>query len=208
MGDVSLSKLEITLVQRIFRYNLLLSEPLLDSIHRTLHPYESRLHKDPQPAPIPALSKYTNLYTLHIRHGAGEADFQDSATFLKPNATQIVFKCMNRTLHPEDLIFVASDSSKTKQEFRRVFGDRVIVANASLSHSAISVLQNKETKEVNNQVVIDVLTDMMIASMGSQFIGTYRSTLSAMVVLLGAPQTKYVSSFNGNCYRTSIYLPS
>ena len=194
------------LVRKVFQYNIHLKQVVIDSVNAVLAPYEAKLQREAPLIPIPPFRKYKNLYTLHIRHGKGEADFQDSMAFLRPNSTSLIMECILERLKEDDLIFVASDSTKTKEIIRKHFGDRVITLNSTLKHSSLEEMEQFSKKD-QRLPIVNALTDMMIASMGNRFLGTHTSTLSTMAVMLGKPKEKYIGRIRDECFVSHLYLP-
>lgn len=191
------------LVKRVFQYNLHFQQSVIDSVNSILKPYEDQLIRaDPLPSDIsvPPFRRYKNLVTAHVRFGSGGADFADSNQFLKEDALTHFENCLSPNIRPNDLFFVASDSSKAKREFAKRYGKQFIHSREVSQHSA---------EASDHQVLIDVISDIIIASMGIRFVGTSASTFSAMCVLLGkADIVKYVGKLSSQCVQSSIYLPS
>lgn len=198
------------LVERVFEYNLHVQKSVIDSVNSILKPYESQLSVSQSRISNPPFRKIQNLVSVHIRYGSGGADFTDTNAFLKENSTRVFIDCISPQIKPNDFIFVASDSTQAKNDFIKRFGNRVITSQEKLEHSGVIKKGKKKNiiVEANSQSLLNALTDIIIASMASRFVGTQASTFSAMCSMLGLPETKYVGKYNGNCVTGSLYLPS
>lgn len=198
------------LVERVFQYNLHVQESVVDSVNSILRPYESQLRVYHGKISNPPFRKIRNLVSVHIRYGSGGADFADTNAFLKANSTELFIECILPHIKPDDFIFVASDSTQAKNDFIKRFGNRVITSQEKLEHSGVIKKGKKKNVivEANSQSLLNALTDIIIASMASRFVGTQASTFSAMCYMLGLPETKYVGKYHGSCIRGSLYLPA
>ena len=178
------------------------NKQVIENIERILRPYRESLIPAESKSRYP-FRKYKNLITVHARFGAGGADFKDYRAFLTLNDSISFHNCLRLADRKNtSFIYLATDSSKLKEEFARFYGNRLIMSTEQAQHSA------RDLNEDSIAGAISTVTDFTILTMGALFIGTPMSSYSSLSEMQGGFDPLRVVPTEKSCSFGSVYLPT
>ena len=202
-GSISIKHVP-TLIRNFFKNNIAYRQATLQRIDQILNPYQSALIPDSsfKSFAVP-FRKYQNLICVHARFGKGASDFTDYRSFIGKDKVSVFADCIRSHDARNSYIYLATDSFSAKEELYDEFGRRLIVAAERAQHSAVELSKTNWTRSG----VLTSIADFTISTMCSQFIGTSRSSFSALIEMLGNYPTIHVSKYNDVCTTEGLYLP-
>ena len=192
------------LIRNFFKHNIAYRQATLHRIDQILEPYQFVLTPDPsfKSFSVP-FRKYQNLICVHARFGKGASDFTDYRSFIGKDKISVFADCIRNHDGKNSYIYLATDSFSAKEELYYEFGRRLIVATERAQHSAVELSKANWTRSG----VLTSIADFTISTMCSKFIGTSRSSFSALIEMLGDYPTIHVSKYNDVCSAEGLYLP-
>lgn len=192
------------LVRNFFKNNIAYRQATLHRIDQILKPYQSVFIPDSsfKSFSVP-FRKYQNLICVHARFGKGASDFKDYRSFISKDKVSVFADCIRSYDAKNSYIYLATDSFGAKEELYYEFGKRLIVATERAQHSAVELSKTNWTRNG----VLTSIADFTISTMCSQFIGTSRSSFSALIEMLGDYHTAHVSNYDSECIAEGLYLP-
>lgn len=190
------------IVQNFFKQHITYRKQVIENIERILRPYRESLIPAESRSRYP-FRKYKNLITVHARFGAGGADFKDYRAFLTLNDSISFHNCLRLADRKNtSFIYLATDSSKLKEEFAHFYGNRLIMSTEQAQHSA------RDLNEDSIAGAISTVTDFTILTMGALFIGTPMSSYSSLSEMQGGFDPLRVVPTEKSCSFGSVYLPT